>query len=135
MRLREIATAYVRRFTSGHYNYHYNLTIRYRGKRIELEHGSGTDDDDTVYRDGTCVYVLSTNRGLGSVALSRFDLAAEPESANDSDDASATVLRPAWEIYHQNAHEALESDLPAGKAWDDYSERYLARILMQWDNG
>ena len=48
-RMRQVEIKYRRRYTRGHYNYHHNAVIKYRGRSYELEHGSGSDDYDYAY--------------------------------------------------------------------------------------
>ena len=81
------------------------------GYRFELS--SGDNDSVTVWREGEELIVLSVNTSLGYCGLEVFAL---------GDNAGL-----AGEVFFQNAAEALE--LPD---WEDRSEAWLARTLLQY---
>jgi hypothetical protein len=51
--MRQVSYKTVERWPSGHHNPHENIVVQYgRHHEIELESGSGSDDDVYVYKDG-----------------------------------------------------------------------------------
>ena len=128
-RMRQVEIKYRRRYTRGHYNYHHNAVIKYRGRSYELEHGSGSDDYDYAYMQGPRAYVLTINRRLPYVGLAEFDLTREAEQTDDSEAGQAIwVWKPVAEAFFQEGQ--VEEVL--GPRGVDYSERTILRRLLPY---
>ena len=91
--MRQVSYTTIERWPSGHHNPHDNLVVQYgRHHELELDTGSGSDDDVYVYKEGDEFYVLCVNTRLAYVGLEIFN-------AKDVDQRG--LVKPRGEIFGQ----------------------------------
>lgn len=130
--MRAVEFKFVRRFYPRHHNFHHNIKVKVGRQWIELDSGTGSDDDVSVYRENFVVYVLAVNHGLPYVGLDIYDLDNRLEEQRDDgsgEPETILVLRPVpgWEAFLQGS-EQVEDAL--GKRGTDLAPTTMIRRLL-----
>lgn len=87
----------------------------------------GSSDEYDVFRDGSELFCVSRNTGLGYAGLSRYDYDPGGEVDTAIGSSRITVIEDAENVFFQSAEQEFEHS-----RWEEWTLRTLAKRLQEW---